>query len=156
MHGPAHVKDNDWCNDFLARQLYAGIVQLSGVYIKFGQLLSTRPDILPEIMTIRLLDLLEKVPAEPFSDSVLTIEQELGAGAVQTHFAAFGRQPLAAASFSTVYRARLHGGEDVVVKVQRRGVGGKSGAICCCCAAAGSGGRCLRPDEALPAAAFRR
>src|ERR1044072_1085069 len=118
----ASIRTKAWRNALLADQLYDGIVELSGVYIKFGQVLSTRADILPEIVARRLQDLLDKVPADPAEDSVLTIEEELGDGAIDLHFAAFQRQPLAAASFSTVYQARLHNGDDVVVKVQRRDI----------------------------------
>jgi ubiquinone biosynthesis protein len=116
------IRTNAWRNAILANQLYDGIVRLSGVYIKFGQVLSTRGDILPEIIANRLQDLLDKVPAEPLEDSLLTIEQELGDGAVDLHFGVFQKQPLAAASFSTVYQARLLDGDDVVVKVQRRDI----------------------------------
>ena len=96
-------------------------VDLGGVLIKVGQFLSARVDVLPEYITAELSGLQDEVPAAPF-DAVLTrLEAELGLN-WRERFDTFDKAPLAAASLGQTYRARLHEGGAVVVKVQRPGI----------------------------------
>ncbi|MEP0201233.1 MAG: ubiquinone biosynthesis regulatory protein kinase UbiB [Halioglobus sp.] len=92
--------------------------ELGPVFIKFGQLLSTRRDLLPEDIADELARLQDDVP--PFSEdlSVELIEQGLGKPIDQL-FAHFERTPMASASVAQVHVATLHEGHDVVVKVVR-------------------------------------
>lgn len=92
--------------------------QLGGVWIKVGQFLSARVDILPEAVTEELASLQDEVAAEPLPVIMTVVEAELGGG-LEDCFAWFDPQPLASASLGQVHRARLHSGEAVVVKVQR-------------------------------------
>jgi ubiquinone biosynthesis protein len=95
--------------------------ELGATFIKLGQLLSTRPDLLPPEYVVEFAKLQDEAP--PFdSDSVLeVIESELGQP-VEALFAQFDREPLAAASIGQVHAARLLNGNDVIVKVRRPGV----------------------------------
>ncbi|HEU4810926.1 MAG TPA: AarF/UbiB family protein [Nocardioides sp.] len=92
--------------------------QLGPTYIKLGQLLSTRFDLLPPAYTAALARLQDD--AEPFAYEVVEeiVEAELG-GQIRHLFADFEREPLAAASLGQVHRATLPSGREVVVKVQR-------------------------------------
>ncbi|OQK17729.1 ubiquinone biosynthesis protein UbiB [Methyloprofundus sedimenti] len=91
---------------------------LGPIYVKFGQALSTRKDILPDDIADELVMLQDKVP--PFSDQQAreVIEQQLGMSIDQA-FAEFSPSPLASASVAQVHAAVLHSGEQVVVKVLR-------------------------------------
>ena len=92
--------------------------QAGGVYVKLGQIAATRVDLLPPDVCNELAELQNRVPAEPRERIAPVLEVELGA-AVDEVFAEFDWEPLAAASIGQTYRARLHSGESVVVKVQR-------------------------------------
>lgn len=92
--------------------------ELGPIYIKFGQALSTRKDILPDDIADELVKLQDKVP--PFANELARqiIEQQLGQKTSEA-FAEFGPTPLASASVAQVHTATLHSGEDVIVKVLR-------------------------------------
>jgi ubiquinone biosynthesis protein len=94
--------------------------QLGPTFIKLGQLLSTRPDILPPAYILELSKLLDDTPPVPLNEIVPIIEQELG-GPLERFFAYFDPSPLASASIGQVHQATLHDGQQVVVKVQRPG-----------------------------------
>ena len=92
--------------------------QAGGVYVKLGQIAATRVDIIPAEICDELAILQNRVTAEPKERIAPFLESELGAS-VDEVFAEFDWEPLAAASIGQTYRARLHSGENVVVKVQR-------------------------------------
>lgn len=87
-------------------------------FVKLGQMLATRPDLVPPRYVEELSRLHSQVPPEPWDVIAATIGAELG-GDPGRLFASIEHEPLAAASVGQVHRARLHTGEDVVVKVQR-------------------------------------
>ncbi|MBE9530010.1 MAG: AarF/ABC1/UbiB kinase family protein [Proteobacteria bacterium] len=95
--------------------------ELGPTYIKFGQILSTRPDLVPVDFIKELSKLQDNVPSSPFSEVSKIIESELGAPP-EDIFEFFEKAPLASASIGQVYRATLKDGEEVAVKVQRPGI----------------------------------
>jgi ubiquinone biosynthesis protein len=95
--------------------------ELGPTYIKMGQILSTRPDLVPVDFIKELSKLQDNVPAGPFSEVSKIIESELGAPPDEI-FDFFEKTPLASASIGQVYRATLKDGEAVAVKVQRPGI----------------------------------
>jgi predicted unusual protein kinase regulating ubiquinone biosynthesis (AarF/ABC1/UbiB family) len=107
----------------LARQFRRLAIDLGGVWIKLGQFLSSRVDIIPPEVIVELQDLQDSVPAEASATMLGIIERELGQPA-QTLFDDFDPAPVGAASFGQAYLATLrHVGEQqhvrVIVKVQR-------------------------------------
>jgi ubiquinone biosynthesis protein len=91
---------------------------LGPIYVKFGQALSTRKDLLPEDISDELVKLQDRVP--PFANEIARniIETELGMSIAEA-FAEFDPSPLASASVAQVHTAILHTGENVIVKVLR-------------------------------------
>lgn len=92
--------------------------ELGPTFVKFGQLASTRPDLVPAPVIAQLERLQERVAAFPSAQAVALVESELGARVDQL-FASFDRTPLAAGSLGQVHRARLHDGTEVAVKIRR-------------------------------------
>ncbi len=90
-------------------------------YIKLGQLLSTRPDLLPEAYLTALSDLQDNVSKVSYDDVKKTIENELKTD-IDKVFREFQEEPLACASIGQVHKAVLFSGEKVAVKVQRPGI----------------------------------
>jgi ubiquinone biosynthesis protein len=100
------------------RHLRDMLDELGPTFVKFGQLLSTRPDIVPPDIIAELRSLQDDVRSFPYADVERTIEEELGQP-VERLFLEFDETPLAAASIGQVHRATLPNGRRVVVKVQR-------------------------------------
>jgi predicted unusual protein kinase regulating ubiquinone biosynthesis (AarF/ABC1/UbiB family) len=101
--------------------LRESILQLGPTFIKVGQLLSTRADILPSESVEELSKLQDRVPAFTATRAKQIIEADLGKP-VEEMFSYFDPVPLAAASLGQVHKALLHSGEEIVVKVQRPGL----------------------------------
>jgi ubiquinone biosynthesis protein len=95
--------------------------ELGPIFVKFGQALSTRRDLLPPDIADELAKLQDRVPPFPVQDAKLIIERAYGRPAEEV-FDRFDDEPLAAASIAQVHTARLRSGEEVVVKVVRPGV----------------------------------
>jgi predicted unusual protein kinase regulating ubiquinone biosynthesis (AarF/ABC1/UbiB family) len=94
------------------------LIDLGPTFIKIGQALGTRADLLPLAYVKELSTLQDQVPAYSTSDAFARIEEELGRP-VHECFAEIDSEPIASASLGQVYRARLASGEEVAVKVQR-------------------------------------
>lgn len=97
------------------------LIELGPVYVKLGQLLSTRPDLLPGRYVDTLTDLQAKVPPVPWSEVETLIRAELDRP-LETVFSNIDRNAVAAGSIGQVYRAVLIDGRSVALKVQRPGI----------------------------------
>ena len=100
------------------RHLREMLDELGPTFVKFGQLLSTRPDIVPPDIIAELRSLQDDVRPFPFADVEQTVREELGQP-IERLFREFEERPLAAASIGQVHRATLPNGRRVAVKVQR-------------------------------------
>ncbi|MBI4715376.1 MAG: hypothetical protein HY760_05510, partial [Nitrospirae bacterium] len=102
----------------MAERFRFALEELGPTFVKFGQILSLRRDILPEDFIQELQKLQDDVPPFPVSEVKEQIQDALKRPAEEL-YAFFDEKPLAAASIGQVHRARLHDGREVVVKVQR-------------------------------------
>ena len=100
-----------------ARRVERAILELDGLFIKVGQLISILANFLPEEFRHELEGLQDSIPARPVEEIVERIEREFGRGP-QSLFAFWNPQPMASASLAQVHEARLHDGRRVAVKVQ--------------------------------------
>lgn len=110
---PTSVRKRD-----LAIRFREALVELGPTFIKLGQFLSVRRDLLEAEMADELATLQDKVPPFSADQAIKTIAQELGQEPDKL-FLEFDNTPIASASIGQVHRARLHDGREVVVKVQR-------------------------------------
>ncbi|WP_017654691.1 ABC1 kinase family protein [Fortiea contorta] len=101
-----------------AVQLKELLTKLGPAYIKIGQALSTRPDLVPPVYLEELARLQDQLPAFPNEIAYQFIEEELGAPPDEI-YGELSRAPIAAASLGQVYKGKLKTGEEVAVKVQR-------------------------------------
>ncbi|MGB5241247.1 MAG: AarF/ABC1/UbiB kinase family protein [Prochlorococcaceae cyanobacterium] len=103
-----------------ARWLTNELISLGSAFIKLGQLLSARPDVLPAGYVEELAHLQDRVPAFPFVTVQALLEQELGERCAE--IIDLEEQPLGSASLAQVHRASLRSGRQVVFKIQRPGL----------------------------------
>jgi ubiquinone biosynthesis protein len=101
-----------------AREFRLALEDLGTTYVKLGQLLSSRPDLMPDEYIKALSRLVDEVPPVPFSELEPVIRRELG----DDVFVRIEPEPLAAASIAQIHKALLADGREVVVKVRRPGV----------------------------------
>jgi len=101
--------------------LTMALEDLGATYVKLGQILAMRPDFLPFQYIEQLGRLLDKVRPFPTTIAINILEQDLG-NSVNHHFRSFPDAPIASASFGQVYKAELHTGEVIAVKIRRPGV----------------------------------
>ncbi|MBC7111472.1 MAG: AarF/ABC1/UbiB kinase family protein [Methanothermobacter sp.] len=109
VHEPAHVR------------LRLVLEELGTTFIKLGQVLSTRADLVGREVAEELAKLQDEAPPFPFEDVKRVLESELGVP-MEEVFAEFQEEPVASASIGQVHRARLRNGDAVAVKVQRPGI----------------------------------
>ncbi|MCF6263945.1 MAG: ubiquinone biosynthesis regulatory protein kinase UbiB [Xanthomonadales bacterium] len=105
----------------VGKRLRLALQEMGPVYVKFGQILSTRRDLLPAEIADELSLLQDQVPPFPGAEAQAIIEKALGAPVAEL-FSEFEVEPLASASIAQVHGAVLHSGEKVVVKVVRPGI----------------------------------
>ncbi len=103
------------------QRVLAAIQELGPTFIKFGQILSTRVDVIPKEYTDQLEHLQDDVDPLPFPVIDNAIAKELGED-WRSRLASFSDEPIAAASMAQVHRATLKGGRDVVFKIRRPGI----------------------------------
>jgi len=99
-------------------RIRCALEELGPIFVKFGQILSTRRDLLPDDIADELAQLQDNVPPFPDSEARAIIEKSLGKP-VGELFARFDQSPLASASIAQVHTAQLHDGREVIVKVVR-------------------------------------
>ncbi|MEC4802643.1 MAG: AarF/ABC1/UbiB kinase family protein [Jaaginema sp. PMC 1079.18] len=97
------------------------LIELGPVYVKLGQLLSTRPDLLPSRYIESLTDLQARVPTVPWSQVETRLQEELKHPIAEI-FSHIDTEALAAASIAQIHKAILHDGREVALKIQRPGI----------------------------------
>jgi ubiquinone biosynthesis protein len=108
----------------LARRIRLVLEQAGPIFVKLGQAASTRTDLLPAPVTSELARLQDRVPPAPWPQIQAVVEHELGTGIGEV-FNSVDPEPVATASLAQAHAARRRGGQPVILKVQRPGVGGQ-------------------------------
>lgn len=108
-------------DDTFEMRIRLSFEELGATFIKLGQLLSTRPDLVGPDLAQELTKLQDNAPPIPFETVKEIIESELDDD-MENMFAQFDEEPLGSASIGQVHRAQLHNGTEVAVKVQKPGV----------------------------------
>ncbi|MCP1659270.1 ubiquinone biosynthesis regulatory protein kinase UbiB [Neisseria perflava] len=111
-------QSSEYATEPLPVRLRLALEHLGPIFVKFGQVLSTRPDLIPHAYAVELAKLQDRVPPFDAQLSRRQIEQSLGKPIAEL-YAEFETEPVASASIAQVHRARLHSGEHVAVKVLR-------------------------------------
>lgn len=104
-----------------AERMRMALEELGPTFVKLGQLLSTRPDVIPVSYADEFAKLQDNVPSFSYAEIREQIRIELG-GEIEQFFSSFDQESIAAASIAQVHKARLLSGEEVVVKVRRPGI----------------------------------
>lgn len=107
--------------DQTPEELVEDLKNMGPTYIKLGQLLSTRPDLLPDAYLKALASLQDDVPPIEYSVVQEIVEEEIGSR-ISKAFSSFDEEPLASASIGQVHKATLRSGKPVAVKIQRPGI----------------------------------
>ena len=118
---PERRKQLESSGETSPEQLTDDLEAMGPTFVKLGQVLSSRPDLLPEPYLKALARLQDKVKPFPFEQAQEIVESELGAR-ISKAFSRFDPEPIAGASLGQVHTAALRDGREVVVKVQRPGV----------------------------------
>lgn len=118
---PAPAADASVARTPFARRLKQVLIDLGPTFVKFGQILSVRPDILPADVLEEFQSLQDRVPPLPYEKILPVLEAELGRSPHEV-FAEIDPKPLGSASIAQVHRARLLDGTPVALKIQRPGI----------------------------------
>ena len=105
----------------LGKRIRLALVELGPIFVKFGQAISTRRDLLPPDIADELAELQDRVPPFPAGEAIAILDAAYGQS-VNEVFARFDREPFAAASIAQVHTAALQDGKEVIVKLLRPGV----------------------------------
>ena len=121
IHGT--LKPVTWIREGAIRRLPGALVKMGPVYVKFGQLLSTRGDLVSKSVALSLRDLQSDISPSPFADVMSILMEDLNTADIGTIFSEFDEVPFASASIGQVHLARVRSsGTRVAVKIQRPGI----------------------------------
>lgn len=114
----SHFVPQESLNQNIWQRIRGTLEDLGPTFVKFGQVLSSRPDICPEPLILELKQLRSQVKPVPFDSMKVVLESELSCP-YETYFDEFNTTPVACGSIGQVYQAKLKSGEPVAVKIQR-------------------------------------